>query len=161
MRSARLFAAAFAALLSVNCASTQEKVTVYSPGGAVADETVKRGDRVIAELRRVFDTTVIRGEGLFEHDNEGLARQSALSLAQSDLAQKVQSEVRGNTVVMNNADVRSVVETSVNAVIRNYDIDSAGYDPNSKRYRVRISIKGEQLVKEIERRRSGAAPATR
>ena len=72
----------------------------------------------------------------------------------ADLAQKVQSEVRGNTVVMNNEDVRSVVETSVNAVVRNYDIDSAGYDPNSTKYRVRISIRGEQLVKEIERRRT-------
>jgi hypothetical protein len=156
-----MLCAAFAALLAIGCASTQEKVTVYSPGGTVADESVRRGDRVISELRRVFETTVIRGEGLFEHENEGLARQGALSQAQADLAQKVQSEVRGNTVIMNNADIRSVVETSVNAVVRNYDIDSAGYEPNSKRYRARISIKGEQLVKEIERRRSGAAPATR
>jgi hypothetical protein len=46
------------------------------------------------------------------------------------------------------------VETSVNAIVRNYDIDSAGYDPNTTRYRVRISIRGEQLVKEVERRRT-------
>jgi hypothetical protein len=105
-------------------------------------------------LRRIFDTTVIRGEGMFDNDNEGLARQSALSLAQADLAQKVQSEVRGHTAVMNNEDVRSVVETSVNAVVRNYEIETAGYDPRSTRYRVRISIRGEQLVKEVERRRA-------
>lgn len=161
MKSASTLAAAVVVLLSAGCASTQERVTVYSPGGAVADESVRRGDRVIAELRRVFETTVIRGEGLFEHENEGLARQGALTQAQSDLAQKVQSEVRGNTVVMNNADIRSVVETSVNAVIRNYEVDTAGYEPNSRRYRVRISIRGEQLVKEVERLRSGATPATR
>lgn len=157
MRSERVWtgvAALFAVALATACASTQERVTVYSPGGAVSDATVRQGDRVLTELRRIFDTTVIIGEGIFDHKNEGLARQSALSLAQADLAQKVQSEVRGNTVVMNNQDVRSVVETSVNAVIRNYDIDSAGFEPNSTRYRVRISIKGEQLVKEIERRRA-------
>ena len=118
------------------------------------DEIAKSGDRVTSELHRIFDTTVIRGEGIFDNNNEGLARQSALSLAQADLAQRVQSEVRGNTVVMNNTDVRSVVETNVNAIVRNYEIDSAGYEPNSSRYRVRISIKGEQLVKEVERRRA-------
>jgi hypothetical protein len=140
-------------LVCTGCATTQEKTTVYTPGGSVADETVRSGDRVLSEIRKIFETTVIVGEGIFDHKNEGLARQSALSLAQADLAQKVQSEVRGNTMVMNNQDVRSVVETSVNAVIRNYDIDSAGFEPNSTRYRVRISIKGEQLVKEVERRR--------
>ncbi len=149
----REVAAVLTLACATGCASTQEKVTVYTPGGAVADESLRKDDRILSELRRVFETTVIGGEGIFDHKNEGLARQSALSLAQADLAQKVQSEVRGNTMVMNNQDVRSVVETSVNAVIRNYDIDSAGFEPNSTRYRVRISIKGEQLVKEIERRR--------
>lgn len=148
-----LAAAAIAGMLAAGCTTTQEKTRVYSAGGQLSDETSRHGDQILSELHRIFDTTVIRGEGLFDHTNEGLARQSALSLAQADLAQKVQSEVRGNTVVMNNDDVRSVVETSVNAVVRNYDVDSAGYDPNSTRYRVRISVKGEQLVKEIERRR--------
>jgi hypothetical protein len=142
------------ALLAGACATTQDKVTLYTPGGQVTEETSKTGDRVTSELHRIFDTTVLRGEGMFENANEGLARQSAISLAQADLAQKVQSEVRGNTVVMNNTDVRSVVETNVNAIVRNYDIDSAGYDPNSTRYRVRISVKGEQVVKEIERHRT-------
>jgi hypothetical protein len=153
--STRRFLLPQAALLLAlaGCATTQEKTTVYSPGGQVADSQSRTGDRVTAELRRIFDTIVLRGEGMFDNANEGLARQSALSLAQADLAQKVQSEVRGNTVVMNNADVRSVVETSVNALVRNYDIESAGYDPNTTRYRVRISVKGEQLVKEVERRR--------
>ncbi len=146
-------AAVLMLIVCAGCATTHEKTTVYTPGGAVTDVTVRNGDRVLSELRKIFETTVITGEGIFEHKNEGLARQSALSLAQADLAQKVQSEVRGNTMVMNNQDVRSVVETSVSAVIRNYDIDSAGFEPNSTRYRVRISIKGEQLVKEVERRR--------
>lgn len=149
----RAMAGAVAVTLTA-CASTQERVTVYSPGGAVASQTDRDGGRVLAELQRVFDTTVIRGEGVFEHANEGLARQSAITLAQADLAQKVQSEIRGNTVVMNNEDVRSVVETSVDAVVRNYEIDTAGYEPGSRTYRVRLSIRGEQLVKEIERRRS-------
>jgi hypothetical protein len=147
------WAAALLASVAAGCSTTQEKITVRSPGGEIADHQERTGDKVTAELHRIFDTVVLRGEGIFENTNEGLARQSALSLAQADLAQKVQSEVRGNTVVMNNTDVRSVVETSVNAIVRNYDVDSAGYEPNSTRYRVRISVKGEQLVKEVERRR--------
>ncbi len=144
------------ALIAASCASTSTSgtTTVYTPGGQVSDRTVTEGDRVVTELHRVFDTTQITGEGIFEHANEGLARQSALSLAQADLAQKVQSQVRANTVVMNNEDVRSVVETNVNALVRNYEIESAGYDPNSRKYRVRITVKGEQLVKEIESRRT-------
>jgi hypothetical protein len=145
---------ALAAGMAAACATTAERVTTYTPSGSVSEETTREGDRVLSELRRIFDTTVIRGEGMFDNDNEGLARQSALSLAQADLAQKVQSEVRGHTAVMNNEDVRSVVETSVNAVVRNYEIETAGYDPRSTRYRVRISIRGEQLVKEVERRRA-------
>jgi len=40
----------------------------------------------------------------------------------------------------------------MNTLIHNYRVDSAGYDPNTSRYRVRIGVKGEQLAKEIERR---------
>jgi hypothetical protein len=151
------------ALLQAACAATTAveagktaveggKTTVYTPGGQVADQTTLQNGTVVEELHRIFDTTVVTGDGVFDHGNEGLARQSALSLAQADLAQKVQTQVRGNTVVMNNQDVRSVVETTVNALVQNYQVDSAGYDPNTSRYRVRISVKGEQLVKEIERR---------
>jgi hypothetical protein len=153
MRIFRSILALAAASSLCACASTEGRTTVYTPGGQIADETTTRGNTVLSELHRIFDTTVITGDGIFEHGNEGLARQSALSLAQADLVQKVQTQVRGNTVVMNNQDVRSVVESNVNALIQNYDIDSAGYDPNTKKYRVRISVKGEQLVKEIERRR--------
>jgi len=136
------------------CLSTQGKTTVYTPGGQVADQTITQNDKIVAELHRIFDTNVVTGDGIFENGNEGLARQSALTLAQADLAQKVQVQVRGNTVVMNNQDVRSMIESNVNAIIQNYRIDTAGYDPNSTKYRVRISVTGEQLVKEIERHRT-------
>lgn len=150
-------AAVFVAL-AVSCGlgcrtTTEERVRVYSPGGQVSQDVVRSGDRVVAELHRLFDTTVVTGEGIFDHANEGLARQAALALAQSDLAQKVQVQVRGNTVVMNATDVRSIVETNVNALIQNYTIDLADYDVRTSRYRLRISVRGEQLVKEIEIRR--------
>jgi hypothetical protein len=154
MKRTMLVAAVFAAaVMAGGCgATTSGTTTVYTPGGQLASATVVEKDKVVAELHRIFDTTTLIGEGIFENSNEGLARQSALTLAQADLAQKVQTEVRGNTVVMNNQDVRSVIESNVNALIQNYDIDSAGYEPNSRKYRVRISVKGEQLVKQIELR---------
>lgn len=153
MRSARAVTVVCASAVVVAC-STQPDVhtTVYSPGGRVVEETRESGGEVIFELHRVLDGNVVQGEGMFENANEGLARQGALALAQADLAQRVQSEVRASTVVMNNADIRSVVETNVHALVRNYSIDYSGFDPGSAVYRVRISIRGEQVVREIEKR---------
>ncbi|MBL8141767.1 MAG: hypothetical protein JNM38_11690 [Acidobacteria bacterium] len=139
--------------LAQACASSgASTTTVYTPGGQVTQRTETRNGQVVSDLHRVFDTAVLAGEGIFEHANEGLARQGALSLAQADLAQKVQTTVRGNTTIHNNQDIRTMVETSVNALVQGYGIDYAGYDPNSIKYRVRISITGERLVKEIETR---------
>lgn len=144
---------AVSALTLTGCATTREVSTTYSPGGEVTEHLVREGDQVLEEVRRVFSATNLTGEGMFEHANEGLARQSALSLAQADLAQKVQSQVRGNTVIWNNQDARSVVETSVNALVRDYSIEYAGFDPGTSKYRVRISVAGEQLVREVARQR--------
>lgn len=152
MRNEVCLVAVAVCALSAGCKTTETTTAVYTPGGQLTERTSTRNAQVTSELHRIFDTTVVTGDGIFAHRNEGLARQSALSLAQADLAQKVQSTVRGNTVVMNNQDVRSVVETSVNALVQGYEIDSSGYDPGTTTYRVRISVKGEQLVKEIERR---------
>jgi hypothetical protein len=151
MRSTAVLTVVLVAM-SLGCVSTKGTTTIYTPGGQVTERTTTEGNRVTSELHRIFDTTVVTGEGIFDHKNEGLARQSAITLAQADLAQKVQTQVRGNTMVMNNQDVRSVVESNVNALVQGYEVDSAGYDPNTTKYRVRISVKGEQLVKEIERR---------
>jgi hypothetical protein len=148
------FAVVAVALFISACKTTSGTTTVYTPGGQVADRTVTQGNTVVAELHRVFDTTVITGEGIIENGNEGLARQAAISLAQADLAQKVQTTVRGNTTIYNNQDIRSVVETQVNALVAGYTVDFSGYDPNSVKYRVRISLRGEQLVKEVERVRT-------
>lgn len=136
------------------CASSTgtTTTTVYTPGGQVTQRAQTENGVVVAELHRIFDSTQIVGEGILENANEGLARQGALSLAQADLAQKVQVAVRGNTTVYNNQDIRSVVETSVNSLVQGYSMDFSGYDPNSVKYRVRISITGERLVKEIETR---------
>jgi hypothetical protein len=146
-----MLAAMAAAALGAGCASTSTTTTSYTPGGQVSDRTVAEGDRVSSELKRVFELTVVSGEGIFEHANEGLARTGAMSLATADLAQKVQSVVKANTVIMNNQDIRSVVETNVQALVQGYTVDSAGYDPGTTKYRVKISILGERLVKEIER----------
>ena len=148
-------AVVFGVMVASGCSQEpvyKEVTTVYSPGGKVSDQTSKVGETTLSELHRVFDQTAVTGDGIFENRNEGLARQAALSLAQADLAAKVQTEVKANTVIMNNRDVRSIVESNVNAIIRNYQIDFAGYDQDSDKYRVRISVRGETLVKEIERR---------
>jgi hypothetical protein len=146
-----LVAVAGLAFVSACGPKTDSVTTTYTPSGQVTDRTVVQQDRVVSELHRVFDTTVLTGEGIIENGNEGLARQAAISLAQADLAQKVQTTVRGNTTIYNNQDVRSVVETNVNALVAGYSVDFAGYDPNSVKYRVRISLRGEQLVKEVEK----------
>src|SRR5262245_16255795 len=99
-----LLAAAAVIVLGAGCVTTQGTTTVYTPGGQVADRTVTQGDTVVAELHRVFDTTVITGEGIIENGNEGLARQAAISLAAADLAQKVQVTVRSNNTIYNNQD---------------------------------------------------------
>jgi hypothetical protein len=124
----------------------------HSLSGSLAEERIERDGRVISELRRIFDQTTVTGSGVIENGNEGLARRAALALAVSDLAAKVQTEVRSNTVVYQNSDVRDVVETNVHALVENYSIDFEGYDPGSINYRVRVSIRGESLVREVERR---------
>jgi hypothetical protein len=142
-----------ASLGAGGCARTVEHTTTYTPGGQVSDRTIAQNDQILASLHRVFDATVLTGEGVFDNANEGLARAGALNLAIADVAQKVQSQVRANTVIYNNQDIRSVVETNVNALVQGYSIDGAGLDAGSTKYRVRVSVRGEQLVKEIERRR--------
>ena len=49
-------------------------------------------------------------------------------------------------------DVRDVVENRVHALVNDYRIDQAGYDPGTNKYRVRVSIAGETLVREMEKR---------
>jgi len=152
---AALFAGCLSGLAITSCASTASTQTVtreHSLSGNLAEERIERNGQVISELRRIFDQTTVTGIGVIENGNEGLARRAALALAVSDLAAKVQTEVRSNTVVYQNADVRDVVETNVHALVENYSIDFEGYDPGSIKYRVRISIRGESLVREVERR---------
>ena len=89
---------------------------------------------------------------MFESDNEGLARRTAINLAVAELASQVQMKVRAESVIYNNKDVRDVVENRVHALVNNYRIDLAGYDPGSNKYRVRVSLGGEELIREIEKR---------
>ena len=143
----------FVPFLISACAPTVVKHTTdYTPSGEVSHKSKQVDNTVIYELHRVYDNTVITGDGLIENNIEGLARQGALTLALTDLASKVQSELKGNTVVMNNSDIRSYAEQNVHALVRNYNIDYQGYDQNSIKYRVKVSLRGEQIVKEIEKR---------
>lgn len=150
-RSSRSFV--LLVVLVGGCATTATTEREYTPGGQLATERELEGNEVLRELRRVFENTILEGQGVFEHRNEGLARKAALSLAVEDLAAKVQTEVRSNTVIYQNDDVRNTVETRVDALVRNYRIDSEGYDPGTSRYRVRVSVQGETLLREIERTR--------
>lgn len=158
MKSIRLrlvAAALFGQLATIACTATPHTQTItreHASSGAISEERVERNGQVVSELRRIFDQTTVTGVGVLEDGNEGLARRGALALAVSDLAAKVQTEVRSNTTVYQNSDVRDVVETNVHALVQNYTIDFEGYDPGSLKYRVRISIRGESLVREVERR---------
>jgi hypothetical protein len=130
--------------------STQEKE--YTTEGNLTYASAKVDGSVTDELRRVFQNSRLEGIGIFENENEGLARRSALSLAEAELARKVQSLVKSETVIYNNKDVRDVVETQVHALVKNYEIESAGYDPGTIKYRVKIFLYGENLLREIETR---------
>lgn len=161
MNYLRIVSIALALTLGVGCESTGStsaspqtiRQTTYNTSGEVVSETVERNGKVVSELRRLFDGTVTSGDGVIRNTNEGLARRSAIALAVADLAGKVQSMVRSNTTIYQNADVRDVVETRVQALVNNYSIVSEGYDPspNQDRYRVRVQITGEALSSEFAR----------
>lgn len=129
--------------------TTEREMT---PGGNLTYSRERVGDSTTQELRRVFQSTVVEGFGIFEDANEGLARRMATQLARADVAATIQSRVKSDSVIYNNAQVRDVVETQVNALVMNCTVESAGYDPGTNKYRVKVSIRGEQLVREIETR---------
>ena len=138
-------------LALAGCGGSREIRTEMSPGGSTAEITRKENNKVVYELRRVFEGTVLEGNGMFENDNEGLARRSATNLAVAELAGQVQTRVRAESVIYNNQDVRDVVDNRVNALVNDYRIDQAGYDPGTNKYRVRVVIEGEKLVSQLER----------
>lgn len=134
------------------CRSTLEKRTEMSSEGNTVEVTQRVNNKVVSELRRVFEGTILEGNGMFESDNEGLARRTATNLAVAELAGQVQTKVKAESVIYNNKDVRDVVDNRVKALVNDYRIDQAGYDPGTYKYRVRVVIKGEKLVSEMERR---------
>lgn len=146
-------------MLIMACSSTSEQRseryetqrTVYDERGTVEGNVVESGGRVISELRRQFDETTLTGEGRIKNSNEGLARRAATQLAVSELAGKVETEVRSNTRIYNNSQVRDIVETRVAALVQDYEIDYAGYESDAETYLVRVSITGRRLMEEFER----------
>ena len=156
LQSLAIVCLVLAIFVGIGCRSSTPRykttTTEYTSGGEIAEHRVDEAGLITSELRNIFDHTIIRGEGMFENANEGLARRSAVSLAVAELAGKVQTEVRSNTVIYNNNDVRDVIENSVHALVSNYEIDFAGYDPGTNMYRAKVSVRGETLIREIERR---------
>ena len=134
------------------CTKTIVKETEYASDKQISYKSTTVDNKVIYELRKVFQKTTIEGTGVFESNNEGLARRTSINLAVAELAAQVQTKVRAESVIYNNKDVRDVVENRVHALVNNYRIDLAGYDPGTNKYRVRVSITGEDLVREIEKR---------
>lgn len=134
-----------------SCSKTLIQEEKRTPDGNLEYKSTKLNDKVLSELDRVFQKRTIEGTGIFNSDNEGLARRTSINLAVAELAAQVQTLVRTESVIYNNKDIRDVVENRVHALVSNYKIDSAGYDPNSHNYRVRVSISGEDLVREVKR----------
>ncbi len=122
-----------------------------STGTTETTRKVSEG-RVISELRRQFENSELTGTGLFVHENEGLARRAAIQLAVAELAGKMETEIKGNSSIYNNQDIRDVVESNVHAIVQNYEIVFDLYDPASQTYRVEIAISGKKIVQEFERR---------
>jgi len=120
-----------------------------SPAGNTTYAASKTNGEIESELRRVFNTVQVVGEGIFENANEGLARSTATDLAMAELAKLVQAKVQSDSTIYNQTDVRQVIMNQVNAIISNSKIEMAGYDPGTKKYRVRVSVTSESLVREI------------
>ena len=138
-------------ILTISCTSTVVRETEYTAGGEVAYQSEKVDNNLIYELRKVFANTKIEGVGMFENENEGLARSTALELAVNDLAASIQTETKRNSTIYNNSEVRTVVETKVHALVKGYQLETEGYEPNTFKYRVKIYIEGEQLIRSIEK----------
>ena len=153
----RTMLVAFAVFLlsAVGCApkSTYDTRDIqYTPSGTVQQSTVETGGQVINELQRQIQNTVFEGIGTFTNANEGLARRAATQLAVAELAGKVATAIKGNTRIYNNQDIRDIVETNIQATVKNYDIVSGTYDVESQTYTIEISVTGEKVVQEFERR---------
>ncbi|MDZ7762128.1 MAG: hypothetical protein U5L00_17980 [Desulfovermiculus sp.] len=140
------------AFFFAGCTTHTMQETEYTPSGQVSYKKKTIDDEVISELRRVFEDTRLEGEGIFENDNEGLARRAATQLAVNELASQVQTMTKSETKIWNNDKVRDVVQNKVHALVNDYRISSAGYDPGTNKYRVTVSLTGERLVREIQQR---------
>lgn len=151
-RTGTLMVLTSASLWFAACASTRTIETEYTPEGNVSSSRIKEDNKVLYELRRVFLNAVVDGEGVFVHENEGLARSTATDLAVAEMAGKVQTTIKRESVIYNQESVRQVVESQIHAICRNYQISFAGYEPGTMKYRVKVSITGEQLIREIESR---------
>ena len=154
MKVLRLLTYSLIASSLIACGGSQQyrtQQTVYDSGGRVTETRVDSGGQVISELRRQFQDSTLTGQGSIRNTNEGLARRAATQLAVSELAAKVETEVRSNTRIYNNSDVRDVVETRVAALVQNYEIDYAGYEADLETYIVKVSLTGRRLVEEFER----------
>lgn len=123
----------------------------YTSEGNLTYKSTTVDEQVISELQRVFENKSIEGIGIFESDNEGLARRTATNLAVAELAGQVQTLVRSDSTIYNNKDIQDVVENRVHALVNNYRIESVGYDPGTMKYRVRVVLNGESISREIEK----------
>ena len=131
------------------CASYVTERTVFTESGEINQRVVEIDGEIVSELRREFDNTSIAGLGMYQHDNEQLARRVAMQLAAAELASQVQTRVRANTRIYNVDQVRDVVDTRVDALVTNYQIESAGYE--GENYVVELSVNGQTLVEEFLR----------
>ncbi|MFV0542177.1 MAG: hypothetical protein ACK5L8_00685 [Marinicella pacifica] len=151
----KLYVCFFAVLIAScgqnNVRQYDEKRIEYSSTGEIQSSKTESGGMVISELRRQFDEKVLTGEGRIQNTNEGLARRAATQLAVGELAAKVETEVRGNTRIYNNSEVRDVLETRVAALVQNYQIDYAGYEDGGRIYVVKVSLTGKRIVEEFQR----------
>lgn len=135
--------------LLTGCASYETEHTVYTESGAVRERTVDVGGQIVSELRREFADTAITGMGMFKHENQQLARRAAMQLAVAELASQIQTRVRANTRIYNVDQIRDVVDTRVNALVNNYQIESAGLEGDN--YVVELVVTGQTIVEEFLR----------
>lgn len=139
-------------LAAAGCAPTVHQVDkAWSSQGVQTTEIVRKNEQVVSELHRVLDGVVVEGRATYKHDNEAMARNTALNLAINDLAKSAGEVLSEEDTTLYNDEIRMIIRTRARNVVRGYQIAVDRYDPMTKTAEVVVRQQGERIASEMQR----------